>query len=189
MISPNEVKMTKGISVPKTEKALDIGRALLLPLLSERDIKYVWMTVQRTYIIQKEELLHSGNHGGKVNCVQTEEELKTERLLEIIMYSPHYVLPSPPSISSHLFLLAHFQMKTHPSIWEAEEGSSLSVRPAWSPEWVPGQPGLHRATLSSKTKTKQNKNKDFLTIVTNVSSSLGYEQCEMVLNILASCMN
>jgi hypothetical protein len=41
MISPNEVKMTKGISVPKTEKALDIGRALLLPLLSERDIKYV----------------------------------------------------------------------------------------------------------------------------------------------------
>jgi hypothetical protein len=40
---------------------------------------------------------------------------------------------------------------------EAEAGRSLWVwlRPAWSTEWVPGQPGLHRETLS---KNKQTKN-------------------------------
>jgi hypothetical protein len=45
----------------------------------------------------------------------------------------------------------------NPSTWEAEAGRFLSSRPAWSTEWVPGQPGLHRETLSQKTKTKQNK--------------------------------
>jgi hypothetical protein len=33
----------------------------------------------------------------------------------------------------------------------------LSSRPAWSTEWVPGQPGLHRETLSQKTKPQTNK--------------------------------
>jgi hypothetical protein len=60
----------------------------------------------------------------------------------------------------------------NPSIWEAEAGRFLSSRPAWSTEWVPGQPGLYRKTLSQKTKenkstttkslkikTKQNKSK------------------------------
>jgi hypothetical protein len=46
----------------------------------------------------------------------------------------------------------------NPSTWEAEAGGFLSSRPAWSTEWVPGQPGLHRETLSRK-KTKQNKTK------------------------------
>jgi hypothetical protein len=36
----------------------------------------------------------------------------------------------------------------NPSTWEAEAGEFLSSRPAWSTEWVPGQPGLHRETLS-----------------------------------------
>jgi hypothetical protein len=46
----------------------------------------------------------------------------------------------------------------NPSTWEAEAGGFLSSRPAWSTEQVPGQPGLHRETLSRKTKkTKQNK--------------------------------
>jgi hypothetical protein len=36
----------------------------------------------------------------------------------------------------------------NPSTWEAEAGRFLSSRPAWSTEWVPGQPGLHRETLS-----------------------------------------
>ena len=31
---------------------------------------------------------------------------------------------------------------------EAETGGFLSSRPTWSTEWVPGQPGLHRETLS-----------------------------------------
>jgi hypothetical protein len=34
------------------------------------------------------------------------------------------------------------------STWEAEAGRFLSLRPAWSIEWVLGQPGLHRETLS-----------------------------------------
>jgi hypothetical protein len=50
----------------------------------------------------------------------------------------------------------------NPSTWEAVAGGFLSLRPAWSTEWVPGQPGLYRETLSWKTKqnkTKQNKTK------------------------------
>jgi hypothetical protein len=43
----------------------------------------------------------------------------------------------------------------NPSSWEAEAGGFLSSRPAWSTEWVPGQPGLHRETLSRKTKTNK----------------------------------
>jgi hypothetical protein len=35
-----------------------------------------------------------------------------------------------------------------PSTREAEAGGFLSSRPAWSTKWVPGQPGLHRETLS-----------------------------------------
>jgi hypothetical protein len=43
----------------------------------------------------------------------------------------------------------------NPSTWEAEAGRFLSLRPAWSTKWVPGQPGLYRETLSwKKTKTK-----------------------------------
>jgi hypothetical protein len=40
----------------------------------------------------------------------------------------------------------------NPSTREAEAGGSLSSRPALSTEWVPGQPGLHRETLSWKKK-------------------------------------
>jgi hypothetical protein len=43
----------------------------------------------------------------------------------------------------------------NPSTWEAEAGGSLSSRPAWSTEWVPGQPGLHRETLSRKNQKKK----------------------------------
>jgi hypothetical protein len=42
----------------------------------------------------------------------------------------------------------------NPSTREAEAGGFLSSRPAWSTEWVPGQPGLHRETLSRETKRK-----------------------------------
>jgi hypothetical protein len=38
----------------------------------------------------------------------------------------------------------------NPSTWEAEAGGFLSSRPAWTTERVPGQPGLHRETLSQK---------------------------------------
>jgi hypothetical protein len=43
----------------------------------------------------------------------------------------------------------------NPSTQEAEGGRSLSSRPAWSTEWVPGKPELHRETLSGNhTKTQ-----------------------------------
>jgi hypothetical protein len=42
----------------------------------------------------------------------------------------------------------------NPSTWEAEAGGFLSSKPAWSTECVPGQSGLHRETLSRKTKQK-----------------------------------
>jgi hypothetical protein len=40
---------------------------------------------------------------------------------------------------------------------KAEAGRFLSSRPAWSTEWVPGQPGLHRETLSRKINQSINK--------------------------------
>ena len=46
----------------------------------------------------------------------------------------------------------------NPSTWEAEAGGFLSSRPAWSTEWVPGQPGLQRNPVS-KNKTKPKKQK------------------------------
>jgi hypothetical protein len=41
------------------------------------------------------------------------------------------------------------------ALGEAEPGRSLSSRPAWSTQWVPGQPGLHRETLSWRKKNKK----------------------------------
>jgi hypothetical protein len=46
----------------------------------------------------------------------------------------------------------------NPSTREAEAGSFLSSRPAWSTKWGPGQPGLYRETLSRKTKQNKKKN-------------------------------
>jgi hypothetical protein len=43
----------------------------------------------------------------------------------------------------------------NPSTWEAEAGRFLSSRPAWSTEWDPGQPELHRETLPRKKKSDQ----------------------------------
>jgi hypothetical protein len=47
----------------------------------------------------------------------------------------------------------------HSSTWEAEAGGFLSSRPAWSTELVPGQPGLHRETLSQGRGKKKKKKK------------------------------
>lgn len=38
-----------------------------------------------------------------------------------------------------------------PSAWGTEAGEFLGLRPAWSAEWVPGQPGLRGEALSQKT--------------------------------------
>jgi hypothetical protein len=47
-----------------------------------------------------------------------------------------------------MFSLALVVHAFNPSTWKAEAGGFLSSRPAWSTEWVPGQPGLYRETLS-----------------------------------------
>jgi hypothetical protein len=47
------------------------------------------------------------------------------------------------------------------SAWEAESGRFLSSGPAWSTEWIPGQSGLHKETLSWKKKKKIKINKIF----------------------------
>jgi hypothetical protein len=44
-----------------------------------------------------------------------------------------------PSVVAHAF---------NPFTREAEAGGFLSSRPAWCTEWVPGQPGLYRETIS-----------------------------------------
>jgi hypothetical protein len=75
----------------------------------------------------------------------------------------------------------------NPSTLEAEAGGFLSLRPAWSTEWVPGQPGLYRETLSWNPPPKKNGrgkfhmvspvNKDLQTIITTgrrISSSQGW---------------
>jgi hypothetical protein len=43
------------------------------------------------------------------------------------------------------------------STWEAEEGGSLSSRPAWSTEQVPGQLGLIEKPCFEKQKKKKKK--------------------------------
>ena len=43
----------------------------------------------------------------------------------------------------------------NPSTREGETGRSLSSRPTWSTEWVPGQPGLHREALSQNKQTNK----------------------------------
>jgi hypothetical protein len=53
------------------------------------------------------------------------------------------------------FYLLKFLQQPGIHTWEAEAGRSLSSRPAWSIEGVLGQPGLHRETLSQKTKQQQ----------------------------------
>jgi hypothetical protein len=45
----------------------------------------------------------------------------------------------------------------NPSIWRLKQVDLPSSKLAWSIEQVPGQPGLHRETLSQKTKTKTKK--------------------------------
>jgi hypothetical protein len=55
-----------------------------------------------------------------------------------------------PGMVAHVF---------DPSTREAEAGRFLSSRPAWFTKWVPGQPGLHKETLSRKTKKQTNKKK------------------------------
>jgi hypothetical protein len=83
--------------------------------------------------------------------------------------------PSHTHTHTHSFFNVHLQtftrrhLKTtlnqavvvhnfNPSTWKTKAGESLSSRPAWSTKWVPGQPGLHRETLTGKRKKKNKTN-------------------------------
>ena len=60
------------------------------------------------------------------------------------------------------YFVPGWEMVAHafnPSTQEAETSGSQSLRPAWSIEGVPGQPGLHRETMSQKKKKKKINNK------------------------------
>jgi hypothetical protein len=49
----------------------------------------------------------------------------------------------------------------NPSTWEAETSGFLSLRPAWSTKWVPGQPrATQRNPVSKNKKQKQKQNKN-----------------------------
>jgi hypothetical protein len=57
-------------------------------------------------------------------------------------------------IASQVVVVAHtFSSSTQ----EAEAGKSLSLRPAWSTEQVPGQAGLHREVLSLPSQPHKKK--------------------------------
>ena len=50
--------------------------------------------------------------------------------------------------------LFYKHLKTDPYTWETEAGGSLSLRSARFTECVPGQPGLHKETLSQNNYIK-----------------------------------
>jgi hypothetical protein len=78
----------------------------------------------------------------------------------------------------------------NPSTWEAEEGGFLSLRPARSTQWVPGQPGLYRETLSWKTKRGWGEKKIYrLLHIFRGKRSLSSEsdlQCQQTIAMLSS---
>jgi hypothetical protein len=64
---------------------------------------------------------------------------------------------SEPGVVAHAF---------NPSTWEAEAGGFLSLRPAWSIEWVPGQPGGHteKPCLETRPSPPQKKSDQYCSV-------------------------
>ena len=85
-------------------------------------------------------------------------------------------------------------MESHdfnPSTWEAEAGRFLSSRTAWFTECVPGQPGLHRETLSRKNK-KKNKVIFWNSIEMTVAIESGHAieiHIAIIINCSVECWN
>jgi hypothetical protein len=76
----------------------------------------------------------------------------------------------PPRAKEHLTKLQHRQVRWCTPLIPAEAGRFLSSMPAWSTKWVPGQPGLHRETLSH-TQTHIHTQKQ-----TNKNSNIRHEE-------------
>lgn len=73
-------------------------------------------------------------------------------------------MPNWGTIASMVLQISRYQevpavvvQAFNPSAQETEAGGALRLRPAWATEKNPAQPGLHRETLSQKTKPPQQK--------------------------------
>jgi hypothetical protein len=74
----------------------------------------------------------------------------------------------------------------NPSTREAEAGRFLSLRPAWSTKWVPGQArDIQRNPVSKQSKTKQNKTKQNKTKQNKTCEvSLSHPMCVTFVSVL-----
>jgi hypothetical protein len=83
----------------------------------------------------------------------TEKGIPEPKLSQVLTVtcSSQYAERSRDSSQAVVVVVVH---TFYPSTQKAEAGRFLSSRPAWSTERVPGQPGLHRETLSRKKKKK-----------------------------------
>ena len=98
-------------------------------------------------------LRNNGPRAGRRQLINSAED--NEHISFLPLWPKFFTWPegertSWPGVVVHTF---------NPSIREAEEDRFLSSWPAWSTEWVPGQPGVYRETLSRKTK-KRKKEKE-----------------------------
>jgi hypothetical protein len=85
------------------------------------------------------------------------------------------LIPKNPHESQTLpGLVAH---AFNPSTWEAEAVGFLSSRPAWSTEWVSGQPGLQKTKNQTN---KQTKKKARLWTILKMTVLLGKRQAGLL---------
>jgi hypothetical protein len=108
---------------------------------------------------------HAGRHGARKGTKNSTSGLADSRIEWHWAWLEHLKAQSPSPSNTFLWQGHTYCNKDTPSngsspcpasICEAEAGGFLSLRPAWSTKWVPGQPRLYRETLS-RGKTKQNK--------------------------------
>ena len=52
-----------------------------------------------------------------------------------------------------------WQRPLTPALERQRQEASVSSRPVWFTEWIPGQSGLHKETLSQKNQSKPNQSK------------------------------
>ena len=71
-------------------------------------------------------------------------------------YKKTVAFPYPELFKSILTMKGVVAHAFNHRTWKAKAGQiSVRSKSAWSTEWIPGQPGLHRETLSWKNKQKE----------------------------------
>jgi hypothetical protein len=125
-------------------------------------------------------LLVGGFTPGGVSGFLATTVVVTQAVVDVASWFPNFA-----ASWSHLcfksVLRAGRWWRTPSSSWEVEAGGFLSSRPAWSTKWVPGQPGLHRETLSQKTKKKKKVFSDRLLPLGILTASWGGAACREAL--------